>query len=152
MKTKHRILSNISLSSRLALALGLVIWSPVQARSAEPAKGKMMVAGKMTGQEGRSASPSDVQAAALNGAGHRVDRPDRMDRRASDVQLEEIMPPSSAWCHAGEPVEEALRRLHEHRATSLPVVDEAGGCCGTVSIHSCVTTEENPTRGRGARQ
>ena len=23
----------------------------------------------------------------------------------------------------------------EHRATSLPVVDSAGGCCGTVSVH-----------------
>jgi len=74
------------------------------------------------------------------------------DRRASDVQVEEIMRPSSACCHAGEPVEEARRRLHEHRATSLPVVDEAGGCCGTVSIHSLVTTEENRTRGRGASQ
>jgi len=40
------------------------------------------------------------------------------DRRASD-----------------DPVDEARRKLHEHRATSLPVVDKAGGCCGTVSIH-----------------
>jgi len=36
---------------------------------------------------------------------------------------------------ADEPVEEARRKLHEHRATSLPVVDKAGGCCGTVSAH-----------------
>ncbi len=44
MKTKHRILGKISLSSGLALALALAIWSPVEARSA---------------------SPPDVQAAAL---------------------------------------------------------------------------------------
>jgi CBS domain-containing protein len=58
------------------------------------------------------------------------------DRRASDVHVEEIMRPSSACCHADEPVEEARRKLHEHRATSLPVVDKAGDCCGTVSTHS----------------
>jgi CBS domain-containing protein len=58
------------------------------------------------------------------------------DRRASEVRVEAIMRPSSACCHADEPVEEARRKLHEHRATSLPVVDKAGGCCGTVSIHS----------------
>jgi CBS domain-containing protein len=58
------------------------------------------------------------------------------DRRASDVRVEEIMRPSSACCRADEPVEEAQRKLNEHRATSLPVVDKAGDCCGTVSTHS----------------
>jgi CBS domain-containing protein len=58
------------------------------------------------------------------------------DRRASEVPVEEIMRPSSVCCDADEPVEGARRKLHEHRATSLPVVDKAGGCCGTVSIHS----------------
>jgi CBS domain-containing protein len=57
------------------------------------------------------------------------------DRRASEVRVEEIMRPSSACCGADEPVEEARRKLHEHRATSLPVVDKAGGCCGTISVH-----------------
>ena len=57
------------------------------------------------------------------------------DRRASEVRVEEIMRPSSACCGADEPVEEARRKLHEHRATSLPVVDDAGDCCGTVSVH-----------------
>jgi CBS domain-containing protein len=51
------------------------------------------------------------------------------------VRVEEIMRPSSACCGADDPVEEARRKLHEHRATSLPVVDKAGGCCGTVSVH-----------------
>lgn len=58
------------------------------------------------------------------------------DRRASEVRVEEIMRSSSACCGADEPVEEARRKLHEHRATSLPVVDKTGGCCGTVSVHS----------------
>ena len=57
------------------------------------------------------------------------------DRRVSEVPVAEIMRPSSACCHAEEPVEAARRKLHEHRATSLPVVDKAGGCCGTVSHH-----------------
>ena len=58
------------------------------------------------------------------------------DRRASEVRVDEIMRPSSACCGADEPVEEARRKLHEHRATSLPVVDGAGSCCGTVSVHA----------------
>ena len=57
------------------------------------------------------------------------------DRRASEVRVEEIMRPSSACCGAGEPVDKARRTLHEQRATSLPVVNSAGGCCGTVSVH-----------------
>lgn len=58
------------------------------------------------------------------------------DRRASDVPVKEIMHPPSACCGANEPVDTARRKLHEHRATSLPVVDKAGGCCGTVSQHN----------------
>ena len=58
------------------------------------------------------------------------------DRRASEVRVEEIMRASAACCGTDEPVEEARRKLHEHRATSLPVVDKSGGCCGTVSVHS----------------
>ncbi len=57
------------------------------------------------------------------------------DRHASEVRAEEIMRPSSACCSADEPVEEARRKLHEHRATSLPVVDKTGCCCGTISAH-----------------
>ena len=58
------------------------------------------------------------------------------DRRASEVRVDAIMRPSSACCGADEPVEEARRKLHDQRATSLPVVDGAGGCCGTVSVHA----------------
>ena len=57
------------------------------------------------------------------------------DRRASEVPVKEIMRAPSACCGVDEPVEEARRKLHEHGATSLPVVDKAGGCCGTISIH-----------------
>ncbi len=57
------------------------------------------------------------------------------DRRASEVRVDEIMRAPSACCAPDDPVDEARRTLHQHRTTSLPVVDKAGGCCGTVSIH-----------------
>jgi flagellar biosynthesis protein FliP len=44
---KHQNNSNPVIRSSLALALAVVIWSPVQVRSAEPADGKMMMGGKM---------------------------------------------------------------------------------------------------------
>jgi CBS domain-containing protein len=55
------------------------------------------------------------------------------DRHASEVLVEEIMRPPSACCGGHEPIEEARRKLHEHGATSLPVADKEGGCCGIVS-------------------
>ena len=58
------------------------------------------------------------------------------DRRASEVRVQEIMRPLSACCHADESVEAARRKLDENRARSLPVVNKAGGCCGTVSSHT----------------
>jgi CBS domain-containing protein len=58
------------------------------------------------------------------------------DRRASEVPVKEIMRPLSACCAEKEPVEKARQKLHEHRATTLPVANKAGGCCGTVSVHS----------------
>ena len=57
------------------------------------------------------------------------------DRRASEVRVEEIMRPSSACCGANEPVEGARHKLHEHSSRTLPVVNSAGCCCGTVSAH-----------------
>ena len=57
------------------------------------------------------------------------------DRRPSEVRVEEIMRPASACCGADESVEDARRKLAEHQATSLPVVNKAGGCCGTISSH-----------------
>lgn len=58
------------------------------------------------------------------------------DRLASEVGVKEIMRPASACCNADDAIEEARRKLHAHRTTSLPVIDKTGGCCGTVSIHS----------------
>lgn len=57
------------------------------------------------------------------------------DRQASEVPVADIMRPSSACCGTKEPVDQARRKLREHRATSLPVVAEAGGCCGIVSAY-----------------
>ena len=57
------------------------------------------------------------------------------DRKASEVPVKDIMKPASACCHVDESLEEAGRKLHEHQATSLPLVDKAGGCCGTISGH-----------------
>ncbi len=57
------------------------------------------------------------------------------DRLASDVSVSEIMRPASACCGADESLEEARRKMEEHKTTSLPVINKAGSCCGTVSLH-----------------
>jgi len=57
------------------------------------------------------------------------------DRKASEVSVEEIMRPASSCCGADDSLEDAKEKLYEHQATSLPVVDKAGSCCGTVSSH-----------------
>src|ERR1039458_6086988 len=44
---KNQMNTNLVIRSSLALALALAIWSPVQARSAEPAEGKNMTEAKM---------------------------------------------------------------------------------------------------------
>ena len=44
---KHQTNTHLVICSSLALALALAIWSPVPARSAEPAAGKMMMDDKM---------------------------------------------------------------------------------------------------------
>ncbi len=57
------------------------------------------------------------------------------NRLASEARVEEIMRPVSACCDADESVEEARQKPGEHQATSLPVVNKAGSCCGTISLH-----------------
>lgn len=57
------------------------------------------------------------------------------DVKASEVSVEKIMSPASSCCGADDSLEETERKLHEHRATSLPVVNANGSCCGTVSLH-----------------
>lgn len=59
------------------------------------------------------------------------------DRKASEMKVEEVMRPASACCAKDDTLEEVRRKLNEHKATSLPVVDAAGGCCGTISAHHC---------------
>ncbi len=55
------------------------------------------------------------------------------DRLASEVSISEIMRPASSCCSEDESVEDAKRKLDENNATSLPVVDKEGGCCGIVN-------------------
>lgn len=57
------------------------------------------------------------------------------DVKASAVGVKEIMRPATACCEMDEPVTVALQKLHEHRATSLLIVDQAGSCCGMISAH-----------------
>ena len=47
MKMKNQRQTNLIICSSLALALALAIWSPVQARSAEPVEGKVMTTAAM---------------------------------------------------------------------------------------------------------
>ncbi len=58
------------------------------------------------------------------------------DVRASDVSVEKIMRPASSCCGTDDSLEETAHKLNEHQTTSLPVIDAAGGCCGTVSMHN----------------
>lgn len=68
------------------------------------------------------------------------------DLRPSEVRIEKIMRPLSACCSASESVEEVRLKLHEQGTTSLPVVDKAGHCCGTVSIqHLDESSRNKPT-------
>ncbi len=58
------------------------------------------------------------------------------DRRASEVLVEGIMQPATVCCGMDETVEDAKQKFHNHRTASLPVVDKAGTCCGTISVHN----------------
>lgn len=55
------------------------------------------------------------------------------NRLASEVSVEEIMRPASSCCGEDESLDEARQKLVEHQATSLPVVNKTGSCCGTIS-------------------
>ncbi len=54
------------------------------------------------------------------------------DLRASDVRVDDVMRPASACCHDDDSIDDARHMLHGQSATSLPVVDSSGRCCGTV--------------------
>jgi len=57
------------------------------------------------------------------------------DLKPSEVSVETIMSPASSCCSADDSLDATAEKLHEHQTTSLPVVDKAGSCCGTVSSH-----------------
>ena len=63
--------------------------------------------------------------------------------QASEVIVKDIMKPVTACCKTNETLEEAGQKMHDHQASSLPVMDKEGSCCGTVSSkHLRVETEE----------
>ncbi len=57
------------------------------------------------------------------------------DRRASEVSVAEIMRSATACRGVEDSLDAAREQLQEHHATRLPVVDQAGCCGGTVSVH-----------------
>ena len=62
---------------------------------------------------------------------------------ASDVSVKDIMKPLTACCKSNETLEDAAQKMHDYQASSLPVMDKEGSCCGTVSSkHLRVETEE----------
>ncbi len=65
------------------------------------------------------------------------------DVRASEVSVEKIMRPASSCCGTDDSLDETARKLNEHQTTSLPVIDQAGSCCGTVSLHHVREAENN---------
>lgn len=65
------------------------------------------------------------------------------DRNASAVPVSDIMRSPSACCHEDDSTEAAQSKLHEHQATSLPVVNSTGGCCGTISSRSLASTQHS---------
>jgi CBS domain-containing protein len=65
------------------------------------------------------------------------------DLKASGVAVKDIMQPVSACCKSKDTLEEAGQKMHDYQASSLPVMDKDGNCCGTVSSkHLRVETEE----------
>jgi CBS domain-containing protein len=62
------------------------------------------------------------------------------DLRASDVRVDQVMRTPSACCRADDSLEDARLMLHSHSATSLPVVDGGGRCCGTVDSQHLTRT------------
>ncbi len=69
------------------------------------------------------------------------------DVKASDVSVEKIMRPASSCCGTDDSLEETSQKLNEHQTTSLPVIDQGGGCCGTVSSHHIpVSSQEQASK------
>ena len=117
------------------------VMTPIKASSCCTPSDSAAHAGRAMRDSGCGCAPviDDTQSRTLVGVVTERDVCCRVaadDRHASKVRVEEIMQPPSACCAADDSVDDARRKLHEHRATSLPVVDEAGCCCGTVSMHA----------------
>jgi hypothetical protein len=76
--------TNIVIRSSLALALVLVIWSPVLALSAGPGDGKMMEGNMMNQTDGWMGGRRDV---AMDGGRHPGDSPARRRYQQADQQV-----------------------------------------------------------------
>ena len=116
------------------------VMKPIEASSCCTPKDTVAKAAQAIRQSGCGCAPvvADTKTLALAGVVTERDVCCHVaadDLRASEINVEKIMRPVSACCAASDPVEEVRRKLHEHRATSLPVADKAGCCCGTVSLH-----------------
>ena len=72
------------------------------------------------------------------------------DLKASEVSVDSIMRPAASCCGADDSLAEVARKLNEHNATSLPVIDSSGGCCGTVSLHELHSVENNKNLAAGS--
>ena len=64
------------------------------------------------------------------------------DIKASEVSIEKIMRPASSCCSTDDSLDETARKLNEYQTTSLPVIDQAGSCCGTVSAHHILANSQ----------
>jgi CBS domain-containing protein len=56
-------------------------------------------------------------------------------RHASEIIVAEKMLPVFVCCSEEDSLAVTKLKLDNHRTTSLPVVNKAGSCCGTVSSH-----------------
>jgi CBS domain-containing protein len=116
------------------------VMKPIEASECCTPKDTVASAAKAMKSSGCGCSPVVENKENLNLVGvvterdicHRVAADDRI---ASEITVAEIMRPVSACCSEEDSLVDAKSKLDEHKSTSLPVVNKAGSCCGTVSSH-----------------
>ena len=116
------------------------VMEPIEASSCCTPKDTVASAAKAMKTSGCGCSPVVDNIENLNLVGVITERDichsvAAADLKASEVSVAEIMRPVSACCGEDDSLEEAKLKLDEHHSTSLPVINKAGSCCGTVSSH-----------------